>query len=120
MPSHFGSDASFWPPQVKTSAYVQVTGAGDLTKLNIPKGDTGGEVSQSTKESAVESAHTFSWFRLFSLGSSILTAQMGMVIPSEVLSSRVRLEASISKSMSGQTLCVCCLDAASKQYWYRS
>jgi hypothetical protein len=29
---------------VKTPEYVQVTGVGDLTKLNIPKGDSGGEL----------------------------------------------------------------------------
>lgn len=29
---------------VKTSAYVQVTGTGDLTKINVPKGDMGGEL----------------------------------------------------------------------------
>lgn len=29
---------------VQTPDYVQVTGTGDLTKLNVPKGDTGGEL----------------------------------------------------------------------------
>jgi hypothetical protein len=29
---------------VKTSEYVQVTGVGDFTKINIPKGDSGGEL----------------------------------------------------------------------------
>jgi hypothetical protein len=29
---------------VKTPEYVQVTGVGDFTKINIPKGDSGGEL----------------------------------------------------------------------------
>jgi hypothetical protein len=29
---------------VKTPEYVQVTGVGDFTKMNIPKGDAGGEL----------------------------------------------------------------------------
>ena len=29
---------------IHTPQYVQVTGTGDLTKLNIPKGDQGGEL----------------------------------------------------------------------------
>ena len=29
---------------VKTPEYVQVTGVGDFTKINIPKGDDGGEL----------------------------------------------------------------------------
>jgi len=29
---------------VKTPEYVQLTGVGDFTKLNIPQGDTGGEL----------------------------------------------------------------------------
>ena len=31
---------------VKTPDYVQVTGQGDFTKINVPKGDAGGEVSK--------------------------------------------------------------------------
>jgi hypothetical protein len=29
---------------VKTPEYVQVTGVGDFTKINVPKGDAGGEL----------------------------------------------------------------------------
>ena len=29
---------------VKTAEYVQITGVGDFTKMNIPKGDSGGEL----------------------------------------------------------------------------
>jgi len=29
---------------VKTPDYVQVTGVGDFTKINVPKGDSGGEM----------------------------------------------------------------------------
>jgi hypothetical protein len=29
---------------VKTNEYIQITGVGDFTKMNIPKGDDGGEL----------------------------------------------------------------------------
>jgi len=37
---------------VKTPEYVQVTGVGDLTKLNIPQGDEGGELDNRGADGA--------------------------------------------------------------------
>lgn len=38
---------------VKTPEYVQVTGVGDLTKLNIPQGDAGGELDNRGADGAL-------------------------------------------------------------------
>ena len=54
---------------IQTPDYVQVTGTGDLTKLNIPKGDAGGELDPHGEDGLGERGALFVCDRIYPYGS---------------------------------------------------